>query len=420
MKRYPVLTAAGSVIAALLALALVASSQAQGPHPDSPQAVASIGTAFTYQGRLNKAGSPVNATCSFQFSLWTAASGGSQRGATLSVDGLPVSSGLFTVPLDFGYQFYGDDRWLQSAVQCAGDASFTELSPRSPLTAVPYATSLRPGAYTIGSTGEGTAILRGENRGTGVGVWGETIGSSNAGVYGFSSHGPGVWGATSLGNSAVYGRNTSTTPASAGVFGQADEVGGLGVRGYSQRGDAGVYGETANASGSGVYGRANGGNAAGVYGRNNSGAGVWGYTPVAASGVYGESGGVAGRGVYGVATAVGGIGVRGQANGGAQAFGVYGSSTTNHGVGGFSTSASGAGVIGESPFIGVQGATGGTTSNDQGVRGIASGADAWAGYFDGKAGAKKGFFGPLAAMEIDDPLDAANKTLSHASSGRPT
>ena len=42
---------------------------------------ATLGTTFTYQGRLTDANSPVSATCDFQFSLFDAASGGSQVSA---------------------------------------------------------------------------------------------------------------------------------------------------------------------------------------------------------------------------------------------------------------------------------------------------------------------------------------------------
>jgi len=41
---------------------------------DAPQAA--LGTTFTYQGSLKKSDQPVNTTCSFQFSLWDALTGG--------------------------------------------------------------------------------------------------------------------------------------------------------------------------------------------------------------------------------------------------------------------------------------------------------------------------------------------------------
>lgn len=73
-----------SILILSLLLALLASTgQAQGPRtdpaiagsgPDSPQAV--LGSGFTYQGLLNKDGSPASGQCDMQFSLWNAASGG--------------------------------------------------------------------------------------------------------------------------------------------------------------------------------------------------------------------------------------------------------------------------------------------------------------------------------------------------------
>jgi len=108
-----------------------------------------MGTAFTYQGQLRKSGAPVNATCDFQFSLFDAASGGAQIGATQTKSGVSVSNGLFTIPdLDFGSgAFNGEARWLAIAVQCPGDSGYTALSPRQALTPAPYALAL-PGLWT--------------------------------------------------------------------------------------------------------------------------------------------------------------------------------------------------------------------------------------------------------------------------------
>ena len=49
--------------------------------PATATRAADIGTAFTYQGFLEKpAGTPVNDTCDFRFGLWDAAAGGNQKG----------------------------------------------------------------------------------------------------------------------------------------------------------------------------------------------------------------------------------------------------------------------------------------------------------------------------------------------------
>ena len=106
---------------------------------------ATLGTTFTYQGRLTDANSPVSATCDFQFSLFDAVSGGRQVGNTQTVANVTVSGGLFTAPLngsgEFGSNaFTGQARWLQIAARCpAGSGNFTLFDPRQPLTAAPYA-----------------------------------------------------------------------------------------------------------------------------------------------------------------------------------------------------------------------------------------------------------------------------------------
>lgn len=138
------------MIVAVLSLALaVGFSQVQGSEPPGgggqPQGDVGIqelmGTAFTYQGVLREDGNPVNDTCDFEFSLYDNASDGAQVGTTQTKVGVQVSNGYFTIPdLDFGAgAFQGDARWLQIAVKCAGDANYTTLSPRQPLTAAPYA-----------------------------------------------------------------------------------------------------------------------------------------------------------------------------------------------------------------------------------------------------------------------------------------
>jgi hypothetical protein len=97
------------------------------------------GTAFTYQGRLNNIGSPVNGLYDFQFSLFNAPSGGSQVGSTVTDLGVGVTNGLFTVTLDFGANFPGPNRWLAISVRTNGITGFTALSPLQDLTPTPYA-----------------------------------------------------------------------------------------------------------------------------------------------------------------------------------------------------------------------------------------------------------------------------------------
>jgi hypothetical protein len=101
-----------------------------------------LGTAITYQGRLNDGANPANGRYDFNFALYDAVTGGALRGAAVTTNGVGVSNGLFTATLDFGAGvFDGNERWLQIAVRTNGSlAGFTPLTSRQPLTPVPYAT----------------------------------------------------------------------------------------------------------------------------------------------------------------------------------------------------------------------------------------------------------------------------------------
>ncbi len=255
---------------------------------DNPVAAdAAVDTSFTYQGRLQQSGAPFTGSCAFQFSLWDAASGGTQQGSTLSFGSVAVEAGLFNVALDFGSQFQGDARWLATAVQCPGDVSYINLTPRQLLTAVPYAHSLRPGALIIQRAANAQAIHGHATASNSIGVWGES--DQHVGVYGTSPGGQGVWGQSASGT-GVFGRSNTW----AGVWGQSDSASGVvGISGGQYSG--GVYGENQGA-GYGVFGKAV--NGAGVYGSSTNWIGVYGQTSaanVAAIRGTNTAGGVAGR-----------------------------------------------------------------------------------------------------------------------------
>ncbi|MFN2271679.1 MAG: hypothetical protein ACK2US_12630 [Anaerolineae bacterium] len=98
-----------------------------------------LSTAFTYQGKLESGGVAVNDTCDFRFRLYDAASGGNPVGITVTHTSVAVTQGLFSVQLDFGDgPFNGDDRYLETAVRCSGDPTYTTLITRQPLTPAPY------------------------------------------------------------------------------------------------------------------------------------------------------------------------------------------------------------------------------------------------------------------------------------------
>ncbi len=117
-----------------LAIALLATATAFAQTP--------LGSGFTYQGRLDSGGTPINDTADFDFRLWDAAVSGNQIGATLTANNVNVVDGLFTVELDFGTMaFNGDARWLEIAVANPVGGPFAILTPRQPLTAAPYAST---------------------------------------------------------------------------------------------------------------------------------------------------------------------------------------------------------------------------------------------------------------------------------------
>jgi len=121
---------------AQIALALLATAWISGVQTARGQA-----TAFTYQGRLNDNGRPANGQYDFIFLIFDAVAGGSSLGGSVNATNIPVSSGLFTVGLDFGGSpFSGPRRWLQISVSTNAGGSFETLAPRQEITRAPYAT----------------------------------------------------------------------------------------------------------------------------------------------------------------------------------------------------------------------------------------------------------------------------------------
>jgi hypothetical protein len=234
-------TLLGSILAMLLLALAVGLARAQEPQP--PQGgvgiQAALGTAFTYQGQLKKAGSPISGTCDFQFSLWDEAgsgsppTGGNRIGITQTAT-ISVTNGLFTAQIDFGSgAFQGDARWLQIGVKCAGDASYVTLSPRQPLAPAPYALAL-PGLWTQQNADSPNIIGGYSGNSVTDGVYGATIGGGGAYDYtnvvtdSFSTVGggrantAGKWGATVAGgvvnkatgeSSTIGGGNGNTASA---------------------------------------------------------------------------------------------------------------------------------------------------------------------------------------------------------------
>src|SRR6185295_11074059 len=101
---------------------------------------ATLGTAFTYQGRLTDNGGPAAGNYDLRFILFDAATLGSPAGPAVTNANVTVSNGLFTAVLDFGSGiFTGTNYWLEIAVRTNGGGAFATVQPRQALTPAPYA-----------------------------------------------------------------------------------------------------------------------------------------------------------------------------------------------------------------------------------------------------------------------------------------
>src|ERR1700690_1206451 len=118
----------------LLCIAMISGHASAQPLTDT------VGTGFTYQGKLNDGGSPANGSYDLRFALYNALSGGTQVGSTITDTNVTVTDGLFTVELDFGNVFNGTALYLEIGVRPGGSGgAFTTLAPRQALSATPYA-----------------------------------------------------------------------------------------------------------------------------------------------------------------------------------------------------------------------------------------------------------------------------------------
>ena len=100
--------------------------------------VAGQSTEFTYQGRLTDGSLPATGVYDFEFRLFSVETGGSAI-ATVSRPGVSVTTGIFSVRLDFAANFDGTARWIEIALKTTAAPTFTNLAPRQPITSTPYA-----------------------------------------------------------------------------------------------------------------------------------------------------------------------------------------------------------------------------------------------------------------------------------------
>lgn len=180
--------------------------------PVAPAALtAAAGSAFTYQGLLKNGGGLAQGLHDFTFRLFTDSTAGTQMGSTLTVLGVQVDNGFFTVPLDFGAAvFDGTARWLDIQVRTGGGGSYTQLLPRTALRPVPYATRAINGPSGSSQWVNDTYGINYPNK-IGVGTntnptataWINSGTSNNNTLYVTSSNGP--WAALGVRNFGTNG-----------------------------------------------------------------------------------------------------------------------------------------------------------------------------------------------------------------------
>jgi hypothetical protein len=183
------------------------------------------GTAFTYQGVLSTTNGPSNGLFDLTFGIFTASSGGSQVGGTLTTPAVGITNGTFWVVLDFGPGiFTGPARWLELSVRTNGGGAFTTLTPRQPILPVPYAIT----ASNLSGTISGSQVTGTLPGGSLSGSYFNAVGLNNS-LNSFSGNGAGL---TSVNAATVGGLaatsfwktngNSGTSPANGNFLGTSD------------------------------------------------------------------------------------------------------------------------------------------------------------------------------------------------------
>ena len=145
-------------VVVVMCAGLVGTVAAQaGGEPNAPEAA--VTTKFTHQAQIKRNGVLFNGTCDMRFTLWDAATVGTQLATYTPPTLVTVTDGVFAVEVDFGNQFKGDARWIQTEAKCADDTGYTAL-PRVTLNPAPYAIGLMPGAQMLGSIPGTAGVLR--------------------------------------------------------------------------------------------------------------------------------------------------------------------------------------------------------------------------------------------------------------------
>jgi hypothetical protein len=176
------------------------------------------GTAFTYQGRLYNGTNLANGNYDMQFSLYSAATGGSIVAGPITNAPVAVSNGLFTTLIDFGPGvFIGNSTWLQVAVTTNDSTSpFVALSPLQQLTPTPNAIY----AETADAAGLEGTIPTGDLSGT----YGSPVTLNNSGNS-FTGNGAGLLNVNSSLLDGLASTNFWQTTGNAGTTAGVNFVG---------------------------------------------------------------------------------------------------------------------------------------------------------------------------------------------------
>ncbi len=175
---------------------------------------APLGTAFTYQGRLNDGAQPASGIYDLRFAIYDALSGGSTVGSVLTNTATGVTNGLFTVSVDFGATaFDGNARWLAIEVRTNGAGAFFPLTPRQPLSPAPNAIYATKAGTAASATTAATAATANAVAAGSVGTAGLATGAVDSSRIADGAIGTGDLSPAVLSNTFWrLGGNASTTP----------------------------------------------------------------------------------------------------------------------------------------------------------------------------------------------------------------
>ena len=224
-------------ILAISGLGLIGPAAAQDNGPQTAQVVA--GSSFTYQGRLIRNGQPINGPCDLSLSLWDAGSSGGFL-ASNTFASVPITNGLFTLQLDFGtISFGGEARWIESAVRCPPEVGYTPLSPRTRLTAAPYALYALNNWALGGNSGTGgngfvgttdnTPLTIGVNGAGALRIYPNASSPNLAGGYSGNYFTPTIYGATIAGGGSFFYENRVLNTFGSVGGGRANQADGYGA-----------------------------------------------------------------------------------------------------------------------------------------------------------------------------------------------